>query len=323
MTTWDERAAAASAALVETYWDERRGLFRTGSFRTGSARRPSWRTLPWRTLPWHYWWQAHALDALVLAGDLDRADRLVGGILRRNGGVTNDYYDDMAWLGLALHGLVGAGGRADAGQLVAELLADLRGGVDPDHGALVWRRGDTYLNVPANAPTAILAARTGDAVLARRLTTWLHATLVRPDGVVYDGLHPGAPPDTTGWTYNYGTVLGADVALGDLDRARRVATAATRLVRADGVLPDEGGGDRALFKGIFVRYLGGLLAARPDEALRALLILNATAAWQSRSPDGLVGSDWARPPDGAVELSAHLSGVLLFHTVSAVLGTRS
>jgi predicted alpha-1,6-mannanase (GH76 family) len=329
MTSWDERAAVASRVLVDTYWDERRALFRVEP-----ARR-----LSWRTVTWHYWWQAHALDALVLAGDIDRADRLVGGILRRNRGITNNYYDDMAWLGLALYGLRGAGGRADADGLVAELMASLRTGVDPAYHAIVWRRGDTYLNVPANAPTAILAARTGDGAFARRLTTWLHATLVAPDGVVYDGWHPGGrhpggghsggghsgggypggAVDTAEWTYNYGTVIGADVALGELDRASRVARAATRLVRPDGVLPDEGSGDRALFKGILARHLGALLAAAPDESLRDLLVHNAEAAWQSRSPDGLVGPDWARPPDRPVELSAHLSGVLLLHTVAAVI----
>jgi len=307
MTGWNERAAEATRVLIGTFWDGRRALFRTVASR-----------LSWRRIPWHYWWQAHALDALVLAGDVDRADRLVGGILRRNGGITNNYYDDMAWLGLALHGLQHVGGRTDAGTLVAELMGSLRGGVDPSSGAMVWRRGDSYLNVPANAPTALLAARTGDEAFARRLTGWLHATLVSPDGVVHDGVHPGAPMDTTGWTYNYGTVIGADVALGELDRAVRVARAATRLVRADGVLPDEGNGDRALFKGIFARHLGSLLAARPDRALRELLVHNATAAWQARSPDGLVGPDWARRPERAVELSAHLSGVLLFHTVAAL-----
>jgi predicted alpha-1,6-mannanase (GH76 family) len=308
MTMWDDRAAEASQALVEAYWNGRRALFRIVP-----GRRPAW-----RNVPWHYWWQAHALDALVLAGDLHRADRLVDGILRRNGGITNDYYDDMAWLGLALDGLRAAGGRADAGTLVAELMAELRAGVHPTHGAMVWRRRDSYLNVPANAPTAILAARTGDEAFARRLTGWLHATLISRDGTVYDGLHPGAPADTAEWTYNYGTVIGADVALGDLDRAERIARAATRLVRAEGVLPDEGRGDRALFKGIFTRYLGGLLAVRPDDALRELLVHNATAAWGSRSPDGLIGPDWARRPSGTVELSAHLSGVLLLHTVATV-----
>ena len=302
MTIWAQRAAEASRALVETYWDNRRGLFRITS-----ARRPVW-----LSGTWHYWWQAHALDALVLGGDTERADRLVDAVLRRNHGITNNYYDDMAWMGLALHGLRS---RSD---LVDELMATLRSGVHPEHGALVWRRGDSYLNIPANAPTAILAARTGDKAFARRLNTWSHSTLVTPDGVVRDGFHPGGSVDAAEWTYNYGTVIGADVALDELQRARRVATAATRLVGPDGVLPDEGAGDRSLFKGIFARHLGALVTALDDAELRELLIHNADAAWASRSRDGLVGPDWTRQPEGSVELSAHLSGVLLFHTTAAI-----
>jgi predicted alpha-1,6-mannanase (GH76 family) len=320
VTIWADRAADASRVLVDAYWDERRGLFRNVP-----ARR-----LPTRVGAWNYWWQAHALDSLVLAAaatdagaaadaDADRANKLVAGVLRRNGGhITNDYHDDMAWMGLALHEAAVAG-LVVAGTLVEELMAALRAGLDREHGAIVWRRGDTYLNVAANAPTAILAARTADHALAQRLTAWLHATLVCPDGAVYDGLHPGGRPDTTTWTYNYGTVIGADVALGELGRARRIAaTAAVRLPGADGVLPDEGSGDRSLFKGVFVRHLGALVLATPDTPLRDLLVRNAEAAWASRSPEGLIGPDWTRRPDRPVELSAHLSGVLLLQTVSAI-----
>ena len=59
---------------------------------------------------WHYWWQAHLLDILVDAetarpGSVgrDTVARLLRGIHLRNlGRWTNDYYDDMAWLALAL-----------------------------------------------------------------------------------------------------------------------------------------------------------------------------------------------------------------------------
>jgi predicted alpha-1,6-mannanase (GH76 family) len=307
VTTWTERAADATKALVASFWDDRRQLFRIST-----ARR-------WPLGSWHYWWQAHALDALTLAGDADRAPRLVDGVLRRNGGrITNDYYDDMAWMGLALHGATAAG-LVSAEPLVEELTAELRGGIDPAYGAVRWRRGDTFLNVPANAPTATLAARTGDRALAEQLTDWIHATLVTPDGVVYDGIRPGQGIVTSQWSYNYGTVIGADVTLGALDRARVVAAAAEReLVRADGVVRDEGGGDGGLFKGIFARNLGAFVLATDDAAARDLLLRNAETAWASRSPDGLVGPDWSRPPEGPVELSTHLSGVLLFHTVAGL-----
>jgi predicted alpha-1,6-mannanase (GH76 family) len=306
---WADRAGEAIQAMVASYWDARHGLFRITT-----ARRPLW-----SLGTWHYWWQAHALDALVLAGDAERADRLVAGVLRRNGGrIVNDYYDDMAWMGLALQDGIEAG-LLHAEPLVAELMGELRGGVDAEHGAVRWRRGDDYLNVPANAPTATLAARTGDRAFAQRLTDWLHATLVTEDGVVWDGVHPGQPVNKASYTYNYGTVVGADVAVDALDRARRVAaTAVARLPRADGLLPDEGGGDGGLFKGVFARHVCPYVLETDDAALRDLLVRNAEAAWSARSPAGLFGPDWSRPPVGTVELSTHLSGVLLLQTVARV-----
>jgi predicted alpha-1,6-mannanase (GH76 family) len=308
VTVWAERAAASSRALVTAYWDDRRDLFRIVHPR---PRVPS--------LRWHYWWQAHALDSLVLAGDGDRARRLVLGVLHRNGGrITNDYYDDMAWMGLALQG-ASAAGLLPVSALVDELMAQLHEGFDAEHGAVLWRRKDTYLNIAANAPAAILAARAGDRPFAERIADWLHRTLVSADGVVLDGVHPGRPAVDSTWTYNYGTVIGADVALGELDRARTVAaTAVQRLTGPDGLLRDEGGGDGGLFKGVFARHLGALITATGDADLRALLVRNAESAWESRSPDGLTGPDWSRPPDGPVELSTHLSGVLLLHTVASI-----
>src|SRR5690606_32301567 len=58
----------------------------------------------------HYWWQAHLLDCLVDAqlrdpqpDRLKRINRQIRGHRLRNmGRWTNDYYDDMAWLALAL-----------------------------------------------------------------------------------------------------------------------------------------------------------------------------------------------------------------------------
>ena len=72
---------------------------------------------PNRGGPWHYWWQAHYLDATIDAalrharrGDdraarrlAHRGDRVLATIRWRNGiRITNDYYDDMAWLALAV-----------------------------------------------------------------------------------------------------------------------------------------------------------------------------------------------------------------------------
>jgi predicted alpha-1,6-mannanase (GH76 family) len=330
-TSGSDRAQRAQQVLVARFWDARRRLFRV-SDRLRLVRSH-----------WHYWWQAHALDACVdaavrtgAARDRSRVGELVGGILRRNGGqIVNDYYDDMAWMGLALLGAEQAG-LVDALPLVRELWSDIVAGWDDRHGGIVWRRGDTYTNAPANGPAAILAARLHERTgaqdqldWARRITDWLHTTLVDPEtGLVWDGVHPetGEEPSRALYTYNQGTVVGADVELhratGDeayLRRAERTATAAlSRLTDPAGLLAAEGDGDGGLFKGILTRYLGELVGALPaTSALRSDLLRdlqrNGAAVATAAGP---VGPDWARPEDGSGSLSTHLSAVLLLETLA-------
>lgn len=326
--TWSQHAEQTQRVLVDAFWDGRRGLYRIA---------PGRRLLP--TPQWHYWWQAHALDAAVDAvartgspADRERVAAHVAGIVRRNGGrIPNDYYDDMAWMALALLRADEVAG-VDTRSLVAELWSDIRQGWDDRHGGIVWRRGDTYTNTPANAPSAILAARlhrrhgaAADLGWARRIAGWQQQTLVDPDsGVVWDGIHPETDPGPSRdlHTYNQGTVIGAEVELfrltGDRDhlaRARR--TAAATLERftdpATGLLPAEGAGDGGLFKGILVRYLADLLLADPEDdtggRLRAALRRNGEAV--ARAGGNPVGADWGHPDGGDRSLSTHLSAVLL------------
>src|SRR5439155_10573611 len=182
----------AYGVLIDRFWDGRRGLFRVS---TGGT---------WPDGHWHYWWQAHALECVVEAvarghdAERERATALVRGVIRRNGGdLRNDYYDDLAWMGLAL-GRAQAVAGVPAQDLVAALWAQVRDGWDAEHGGIRWRRDAAYTNAPANGPAAVLAARryraTGDpadAAWACRITDWLDATLLDPGtGIVWDGIDP-------------------------------------------------------------------------------------------------------------------------------------
>lgn len=259
---WQERARESRATLVEQYFDERTGLFRIGP---GRARRLAAR-LPWGV--WHYWWQAHALEVLLdghEAGDPaagSRAVRLIQAVIHRNGGdlTINDYYDDLAWMGLATlraHTM----GLADE-RIALSLANAVEAGWDTRHGGFRWRVGDEFRNVAASAPAAMLLAGAGliegDARrlgLARQASDWLHATLVEPTGIVWDGCRTRdgvLVPEGRLWSYNVGTVAGLDVVLagmpgvempgmgepcvGDprwlLSRAARVVRAGTAALRA-------------------------------------------------------------------------------------------
>lgn len=327
---WRDRAAAVSAALAEVFWDQRHGLYAV------TSRRSRW----WHRGTWHYWWQAHALDAAVDAFEretqegvrrrvLDRILRHVDGILRRNGGdIRNDYYDDMAWMALALlraDEVAGAGTRP----LVETLWAAIEGGWD-ERGGLRWRTsGAPYRNTPANGPAAILAARLGRDDWATRIAGWLHEHLVRADGVVADGVRDDGGVDETVWSYCQGLAVGAAVAVagrgGDpawTGRAERTAAAGCAAVTdaASGLWRPEGGHDGGLFRGVLARYLAEHALAAPDAAARdgsvEALVRNGDAVWRHRDPRGLVGEDWSRAPAGPVELSVHLSGVLLLEALA-------
>ncbi|WP_121010489.1 glycoside hydrolase family 76 protein [Saccharothrix australiensis] len=290
-----------------------------------------------------YWWQAHLLDCLLdaqlrapSAARLRVVRRLVRGIRVRNVvGWTNDFYDDVAWLGLALQRAADAGvAKPKAVDAIARRLRS--GWTDHAGGGIWWKRHDDFKNVPANGPAAIFFARLArrggertDLGRARSIADWVEDNLLDDEtGLYWDGLH--VHPDGSVrevernlYTYCQGVMLGACVELGGdryADRAARIITAVDKVLATDGVVRGQGGGDGGLFGGILVRYLA-LAALRLDrpEAERAaeLVFSSAEAAWSNRLmvvSGPLFGPEWTeramRPVNGGAErdLSVQLGG---------------
>ncbi len=354
------RAALAERTVVDRHLRRLWGVPGT-SLGVNSAR-PMHRSF----MAWNYWWQAHLLDCLVDAEQRAPAEirrttieRVQHGIwLRNNGRWTNAYYDDMAWLGLALEraerrlGL----GRPDVVQrlddrLLAAWSGDLGGGIP-------WRRGDEFKNAPANGPAAILLARTGFLDRAVATADWIDLRLRDPSsGLIRDGARPdgraGVRVETTIYTYNQGVVLGAEVELAarSVNPARHAArvvslvdAVADRLT-VDGVLTGHTGGDSGLFTGILARYLALVArelpgadadAARARERAAALVRDSAAAAWSNAADGGrtaahrrpIFGPDWSRParrPTGRRgsrhperDLSVQLSGWMLLEAAATL-----
>jgi predicted alpha-1,6-mannanase (GH76 family) len=315
---WANRAASAEAAVAERHLKRLWGLPGT---QLGVVAWPA--TGKYRRFgTWHYWWQAHLLDNLVDAQVRDpqpeRQDKITrqirGHRLRNNGSWVNDYYDDMAWLALALErsGRLAGVERPKALKKLAEQF--LNAWVPEDGGGIPWRKQDQFFNAPANGPAAIFLARYEDRLRrAQQMSDWIDETLIDPEThLVFDGIKAGSLVRAQ-YTYCQGVVIGLDVELAARTKDPEHATRVHRLVKAvrdnmapDGVIKGAGGGDGGLFNGILARYLALVVTTLPQNApadaeardtARTLVLTSAQAAWDNRQTVAnlpLFGPFWER-----------------------------
>lgn len=318
---WANRAASAEAAIATRHL---RRLWRLPGTQLGVVAWPA--TAKHRRFgTWHYWWQAHLLDNLVDAQVRDpRPERLTsitrqirGQRFRNVGRWTNDYYDDMAWLALALERAGRLTGVARPAAL--EKLADqfVSSWVPEDGGGIPWRKQDQFFNAPANGPAAIFLARHGDRLRrAQQMADWIDETLIDPDThLVFDGIKGGSLVRAQ-YTYCQGVVLGLETELAARTDDPRHAARVHRLVAAvaehmapDGIIKGAGGGDGGLFNGILARYLALVATTLPGdseadvtarETASTLVLASARAAWDNRQTAEnlpLFAAFWDRPAE--------------------------
>lgn len=310
---------AASAAMAERWVLERHlrrfPLFPIG--RLGVITRPA----PIRHrlfLDYHYWWQAHLLDCLVdaelRAPDAERRTvirRLPTTVMVRNRfSLVNDYFDDVAWMALAM-------GRAatelgiDTGWRQFQLARHLHDAWDEADGGIPWRRGDAFRNVPANGSMAILMARLGRVNRARAAVEWIDRRLLDDaTHLILEGVRPDEV-DRRIFTYNQGLVVGAELELvirgDDPIRLHRLVAAIREHATRDGVLQECGGGDGGLFAAITARYLTRVARLLPGEDAASvatrercvdMVTSSADAAWRHAAMGergAYFGPDWTRP----------------------------
>jgi predicted alpha-1,6-mannanase (GH76 family) len=274
---------------------------------------------------WHYWWQAHLLDCLIDAQLRDPQPERRAKInrqirshrVRNNFSWTNNYYDDMAWLALALERaarLTGVERRRALPKLADQFV---KAWVPEDGGGIPWRKQDQFFNAPANGPAGIFLARYGDRLRrAEQMGDWIDRTLIDPEThLVFDGIKAGSLVRAQ-YTYCQGVVLGLETELAartDSDARQRHAARVHRLVDAvkehmapSGVLHGSGGGDGGLFSGITARYLALVATALPGEraedvaaraTARKIVLASAKSAWDHRQTvEGLpvFGAFWDR-----------------------------
>ncbi|MEZ5142891.1 MAG: glycoside hydrolase family 76 protein [Acidimicrobiales bacterium] len=319
--------------------------------------------LPWTGNPYSYLWPftqvlgaALDLQALGLAPPMPLASLLATGlpayrdgtlappgyasyVVPPLGGGGDLYYDDNAWVGLDLvraSDLLGDTTSLTRAQ--AALTCVLSGwDTDPAHpfpGGVFWTRASWNhdRNTVSNAPSAELALglfqRTGQADLldwGRRLLGWVRSTLRDPvDGLYWDHVALDGTIETTKWSYNQGTVAGAELLLWRVTRSADPTGAAAHLAEAEAIaaaalarfgVPGGYLTQDPAFNAIFFRNLLEVAHATADTALctsiRTALEGYADTTWSAnRGGDGLfrfpAGAATARLIDQAamVEVNA-------------------
>ncbi|WP_274365730.1 glycoside hydrolase family 76 protein [Paenibacillus thermotolerans] len=332
------RADWAGNKLIERYWNE-----------NGNMMNNAYPYAKDREVHLNYWWKAHAVDALIDAyertGDehyTAMAEELVTSIIKRNGSLFNEFYDDMEWLALATLRLYDATGSETAKHDVLKLWDDIKTGWwDDELGGMAWKKEPRFnRNSCSNGPASVLAARLyqrfgneEDLEWAKKIFEWQTKHLVDPvSGNVYDGLvleENGTIHVNTNWifTYNQGTYLGTAVELykitGDeryLASAEKTAEAALdyHVNKETAVMSGEGAGDGGLFRGILIRYLVDLYETGGNGKIKELIYHNADTLLSkgSTEEDGLFGIEWDRPAQEPLDLSVQLSGVFLLEAAA-------
>jgi predicted alpha-1,6-mannanase (GH76 family) len=334
---WANRAASAEAAIAARHFAR---VWATPGTQLGVVAWPSERR-DRLFASWNYWWQAHLLDCLVDAQVRDpqpeRRNRieaqLRGHHLRNVCRWTNNYYDDMAWLALAIErsGRLAGVERNRVLRTFTKLFT--RAWMPEFGGGIPWRKQDRFFNAPANGPAGIFLARNGELRQAQLIADWIDETLIDPEShLVFDGVKDGSL-DRAQFTYCQGVVLGLETELALRTRDDRHGPRVHRLVAAvaqnmtnDGILKSEGGGDGGLFGGVTIRYLALVAKTLPGDTTddvaardtaRRLVMTSAQSAWDFRQTvDGLplFGAHWNQtaqvPP--AESAGAHFEGGAVF-----------
>src|SRR5690625_2644017 len=200
----------------------------------------------------HYWWQAHTIDVLLDGYErtndpqyINRIDLLLKGVLDKNNQkITNDFYDDMEWMALALLRAYQLTDDSTYLRIVEELWTDIKTGWnDICGGGFAWQKKQLYYkNTPANAPAVILALRLFQVKKDNRFLeqayetyTWLEEHLVDPaSGFIWDGMNRKQNMKIDkNWEFTYcqGVYVGACVEFYKLTKEKQYITKAKRTIQ--------------------------------------------------------------------------------------------
>lgn len=342
---WNAAADSSSMSLMKNFWNPVKHHFNNDN--QGAVNQ------------YDYWPEAHGLDVWVDAYTRTGNEvyktaiyNFYEGVKAKNGNqFWNNYYDDMAWHGVAHLRALEATGDARYEDSAKKLWQWILEGWDNfDGGGIRWNHDNNTegmsKGVPSNGPSAIIAARRwqkygrSEVINGKNDSTWLV--------MIYDWMKDNRFERETGrvfenkadtrsdWTYNAGTFIGAALELytitGDkvyLNDAIKVGDWATsKLINTgNNVLSDwaEQPDDNVdLFKGIFVRYFTQLILNKDLPEIKrtryiAFMKNSGEYLWTKgtqKSPAVLFGYHWWEAPKGTAALRVQLSGSMMMEAMA-------
>jgi hypothetical protein len=207
------------------------------------------------------------------------------------------YYDDNAWLGLALvhhHELTG---NPVLLRLAERVFAFVISGWSTDAGwhlpgGIRWKEpaSNRSRNTCVNGPAAELGARlhqkTGDASYlewAIRIYDWTRSALLNPDALYADQIAPDGVLTPTIWSYNQGSMIGGGVLIAQqtghasfMDQSEETALSYVGGRNGRDLLTQDPAFNAVLFRNLLM-----LDDVRPDTQYRTLIADYGSTMWES------------------------------------------
>ena len=215
----------------------------------------------------------------------------------------NTYYDDNVWSALdLLEGYQLTGNPTDLSSAQDTFDFIVSGwdtsSTDGCPGGVFWEDvSGSQRNTAANAGGAEvglelyqLTKNSSDLSWATQMYQWMNTCLAAPGGLYYDHVNPGGSVNTTIWSYNQGTMVGADVLQYEITGTASYLTAAE--TTAEAAVSHFGTGTTLqsqgpAFNGIYFRDLFVLNQVHPDRDYRSEAKAYAKFMWTQRAPSGL------------------------------------
>ncbi|QGQ95622.1 carbohydrate-binding protein [Paenibacillus psychroresistens] len=342
-------ADTAMSAFVSTFYDSSAKYFYTNSDHAIHAEHAHG---PNAGLYTDFWWEAQlwetVMDAYQRTGSATYRtmidDIYTGFNLKYTNMTDNQFNDDLGWWALAClraYEITGTVEYLNRGSFLFDTV--YASWSTTNYGGGIWWRRDAtnpasstnaQKNMATNAPMIMAAIKLKNAysnsaylTKAQQIYTWTKSTLVNGSKVNdhIEGTGTGLVKDWD-FTYNYGTFLGAALALYQdtstasyLTDANSAANYVIDKMTSATSLLYEGENDAPGFKMIFARNLNQLRVQASQSQYLSFLQSNATQAWNHRrTTDNIIGNDWLKPTGTTyVQSLAAAAGVSILQFVPA------